>query len=141
MRLAVITLLAVGTIALATKLPAADPSSATVVTTVAEARLIDRLRAMAQPPEAAQVVLPARTEVAMATVPAAPVSPAETEKLVVVPVELNVRAEPNKGSAVLGQLKQGQAVEVAGRDHGWVQVATGDGVVGWANAEFMTSAN
>jgi uncharacterized protein YgiM (DUF1202 family) len=140
MRLALITLVAISTIAIATKLPAADGSSASIVTTAAEARLIDRLREMAQPPQLIEAVVPERAEVAMATTPAG-APRAEIEKLVVVPAELNVRAEPNKQGAVLGRLKQGDAVEVAGRDHGWVQVATADGTVGWASEQFMTTAN
>lgn len=140
MRMAVLALIAVGALASLTTLPAADsPPAAVAATTPAEARLIDRLRAMAQPPDTVPEPLRTRAEVAM-VVTDAPVAPQPAEKLVVVPPELNIRSEPNREAAILGRLSHGATIDVAERTDGWVRVS-GGGIDGWASAQFLATAH
>lgn len=140
MRMVVLTLVAVGALAFVTTLPSASGSTSPSTSTVAEARLIHQLREMAQPPAMAQE-LPRRTRVEVAmTAPAAPQPAAAVEKLVVVPAELNVRAEPSREAAIKGRLAHGDTIEVAERANGWVRL-TGGGLEGWANAEFLATAH
>ena len=97
MRMPVLALVAFGALGVATTLPAAVGSSPVPRTTatLAEARLIDRLREMAQPPDTTpDLPLRPRIEVAMAT-PAAAVQtrPRPLRRSSSFP-ELNIRLSP-----------------------------------------------
>jgi uncharacterized protein YgiM (DUF1202 family) len=121
-----------------------DPDSAVV--TLAEARLIDQLKEMATAPERtnvpiteASVVLTApRPTLATGTQLVADIS-SGSERLIVTSEALNVREGPSARANVLGRLLQGESVEVAGREGDWVQVATSNGVTGWASADYLAA--
>ena len=128
--------------------PATGDPATPVSQTVAEARLIDQLKEMATAPERANVPIIQASVILTAPRPTldtepqlvAELSTTASEKLVVVNTEaLNVRAGPSNTSNVLGRLMQGEAVEVAGRDGGWVRVATTEGVTGWAFADYLAA--
>ena len=54
------------------------------------------------------------------------------------PAKLNVRAEPNTTSPILGQLAAGEIVTVWALDNGWAIVQSVTGLTGWAAAQYMT---
>ena len=53
---------------------------------------------------------------------------------------LNVRTAPNTQAQVLGQLRKDQQVTVWALDAGWMIVQTGDGLTGWAAAQYLQVA-
>lgn len=140
--------LATGIYVAITPSPDASSEPRAGAATVAEARLIARLRDMAKPPvllaDAYAPASRATADLGAATPTGA--TPGETvvaavEVLTVNASALNVRAEPSSGSQVLGRLLQGETVEVAQRKNGWVEVANADGLVGWAHGDYLVSAN
>jgi uncharacterized protein YgiM (DUF1202 family) len=107
-----------------------------------EMQLISSLRELAQAP----VDLPASIAIVQREAAAAeplppPVKTADTdrpvERMIVTSSALNLRAAPSTDARVLGKLREGQAVEVGGRDGGWVEVATADGATGWAYSDYL----
>ena len=113
--------------------------------TRSEMQLITSLRALAQVPEGAATELPLRREVAAVdaappVVPVADDADEAAERMIVTSSALNLRAEPSSDAEVLGRLLEGDAVEVAGRDGGWVEVATADGATGWAYSDYLAVA-
>jgi uncharacterized protein YgiM (DUF1202 family) len=123
---------------------AEDPTQLAVVGgTHAEMQLIASLRELAQVPEGASEAR-VSLRAAAAAVPAAPPVAAEpeapAERMVVTSDALNLRSGPSTDAEVLGRLLEGEAVEVAGRDGGWVQVATADGATGWAYSDYLAVA-
>jgi hypothetical protein len=123
-----------------------DGTQAPVVAgTHAEAKLIANLRELAQVPEGLADVRvgfrapePATTAAAAQVVEVA-ATPA-IERMVVISDALNLRASPSSDAEVLGRLLQGEAVQVAARDGGWVQVGTTDGATGWAYSDYLAVA-
>ena len=136
-------LLGGGAYALATPGPQPTEPRASAAT-AAEARLIASLRALAAPPvltEDAYAARPLDTQAAPVPAPAETATAEAAEVLVVKPEALNLRAAPSKNGEVLGRLLQGESVEVAGRENGWVQVANAEGVVGWAHGDFLAATH
>jgi uncharacterized protein YgiM (DUF1202 family) len=122
---------------------AEEPAQATSVAAPrAEVQLIASLRELAKAPEAiATQEVAWRAPEPAAQVPAEPVIAAPSEELIVISEALNVRAGPNKTTEILGRLLHGEAVKVEARENGWVRVASASGVAGWANEDFLASAN
>jgi uncharacterized protein YgiM (DUF1202 family) len=125
-------------------LPRAEDTPVTMVGgTHAELELIASLRELAQVPEGASEAR-ASLRAAAAAVPAAPPVAAEpespAERMVVTSDALNLRSGPSTDAEVLGRLLEGDAVEVAGREGGWIQVATADGATGWAYSDYLAVA-
>ena len=52
--------------------------------------------------------------------------------------KLNVRAEPTKTAAIIGQLAPSELVTVWALSDGWAIVQASSGLTGWAVAEYMT---
>lgn len=110
----------------------------------ADARLIERLREMAQVSENVEtlrVALRAPTPdpgPARDPAPAAEIAKTPSQKLVVTTEALNLRAAPSSASEVLGRLLEGEAVDVARREGGWVRIAAADGTTGWAYGDYLT---
>ncbi len=125
--------------------PASGDGRHAATVTVAEARLIDNIREMATAPALSKVSI---LEVEVALTPPRPtldpepaLAPASgTRNLVVAAEALNLRASPSKSGEVLARLLQGESVQVAARNGVWVQVATADGVTGWANSDYLAEA-
>src|SRR5688572_33272420 len=123
-----------------------DPAQANAVAgTRAEVQLITSLRELAQVPEgAADMRVALLAPEPGVTQPAAPVAEVAAtpaaERMVVTSDALNLRARPSGDAEVLGRLLRGEAVEVAGREGGWVQVATADGATGWAYSDYLAVA-
>jgi hypothetical protein len=97
-------------------------------------------------PAAAKEVEPAITSAAtpapsVSTAAAAPsVPPAEAvpaEPKMMATLSLAVRSHPQKESAQLGALQQGEIVAIQGADHGWYLVTTSDGVSGWSWGKYL----
>jgi uncharacterized protein YgiM (DUF1202 family) len=129
--------------------PAQDPAQSAVVGgTRAELELIASLRELAQVPEGVRevrvlrrpAIAPAAAAAPATVAVAAPEPQAPAERMVVTSDALNLRSRPSKDAEVLGRLLQGEAVEVEGRDGGWVQVATADGATGWAYSDYLAVA-
>jgi uncharacterized protein YgiM (DUF1202 family) len=125
-------------------LPRAEDTPVTMVGgTHAELELIASLRELAQVPEGASEAR-ASLRAAAAAVPAAPPVAAEpetpAERMVVTSDALNLRSGPSTDAEVLGRLLEGDSVEVAGREGGWIQVATADGATGWAYSDYLAVA-
>jgi uncharacterized protein YgiM (DUF1202 family) len=114
-----------------------------------EMQLIASLRELAKAPvdAPASVILVQREAAAAEPLPP-PVrtAAAETtadrsiERMIVTSSALNLRAAPSTDARVLGKLREGQAVEVGGRDGRWVEVATADGATGWAYSDYLAVA-
>ncbi|MEO6395182.1 MAG: SH3 domain-containing protein [Devosia sp.] len=51
---------------------------------------------------------------------------------------LAVRARPEKGSAQVGALQQGEIVTVGSKNGGWILVTASDGESGWAYSKYLT---
>jgi uncharacterized protein YgiM (DUF1202 family) len=123
-----------------------DPAQANAVAgTRAEVQLITSLRELAQVPEGAAdmrvALLAPEPGVAQAAAPVVEIAATPAaERLVVTSDALNLRARPSSDAEVLGRLLRGEAVEVAGREGGWVQVATADGATGWAYSDYLAVA-
>jgi len=129
-----------------------ERSALTRSTTTAEVQLIASLRELARVDEDEE--RPVR-RVAAATPPldAAPPPPGpivtaaraessgdDAEILFVTAEALNLRAGPSSGSEVRARLLQGQKVQVAGNQGGWLEVTTPDGLSGWAYSQYLSQA-
>ena len=128
-------------------LPRAESPAENAATGVtrSEIELITSLRTLAQVPEGAGLEEPLRREVAAAETAPPVVPPADNrgegaERMIVTSSALNLRAAPSSDAEVLGRLLEGDAVEVASRDGGWVEVATADGATGWAYSDYLAVA-
>jgi uncharacterized protein YgiM (DUF1202 family) len=143
--LKILSLGALATLAALWLLPRAEDAaqSGVVGGTHAELELIASLRELAQVPEGASEAR-ASLRAAAAAVPAAPPVAAEpetpAERMVVTSDALNLRSGPSTDAEVLGRLLEGDSVEVAGREGGWIQVATADGATGWAYSDYLAVA-
>jgi uncharacterized protein YgiM (DUF1202 family) len=124
-------------------IPSPDVEARGAGGSLAEARMIDQLRTLARPPNRIESPLPdpAETTLAVAQLSAGATPRAAGDRMVVVPEALNVRSAPSTESEVLGRLLQGEAVDVAGREGGWVRIATANGTTGWASADYLAKAN
>jgi uncharacterized protein YgiM (DUF1202 family) len=124
-----------------------DPAQSTAPSVSrSEMQLISSLRELAQAPAdiPASTILVQREAAAAerlpAAVPGAAVAERSVERMIVTSSSLNLREAPSTDARVLGRLLEGEAVEVAGRDGGWVQVATADGATGWAYSDYLAVA-
>jgi uncharacterized protein YgiM (DUF1202 family) len=61
--------------------------------------------------------------------------------LVVTARSLNMRSQPNAGSALVGSYPRGALVEQVDKNGNWVLVRTEDEVTGWMYAGYLGSAN
>ena len=52
---------------------------------------------------------------------------------------LAVRAHPQKDSAQVASIEQGEIVVVGRKDSGWVLVTTSSGESGWAYGKYLTT--
>jgi uncharacterized protein YgiM (DUF1202 family) len=111
--------------------------------------LIASLRDLARVPKVAAAIAPVTpgppeaTAVGSASLEvaeAAPTPERAAEQMVVTVSSLNLRQGPSTATQVLGSLREGQTVQVAGRDGGWVQVATAEGATGWAFSDYLAVA-
>ncbi len=131
-------------------LPRADDTAAQYPVadlTRSEMELIASLRDLARVPKpTAPAATPARpVATAAGSAPlevaeAAPTPEPTAEQMVVTVSSLNLRQGPSTATQVLGSLREGQTVQVAGRDGGWVQVATAEGATGWAYSDYLAVA-
>jgi hypothetical protein len=146
-------LISLGTFALGATmlfLPRADDTAAQYPVadlTRSEMELIASLRDLARVPKpTAPAATPARpvataagsASLEVAEAASTPVQAAE--QMVVTVSALNLRQGPSTATQVLGSLREGQTVQVAGRDGGWVQVATAEGATGWAYSDYLAVA-
>ena len=69
---------------------------------------------------------------------AAAVAQAPAKPQMIAVVGLAVRAHPQKGSAQVAALDDGELVTVSGTQNGWVLVTTADGKSGWAYGKYLT---
>lgn len=65
---------------------------------------------------------------------------AERNLLVVTARSLNMRSEPNAGSALVGNYPRGARVEQVDKNGNWILVRTEDDVTGWMYAGYLGSA-
>lgn len=147
MVLRIIAFGALAAIGAAVLLPAGDglPARTAFAGTAAEVELIASLRELAQVPEGIEEVRVAllppdpgpQVIASSATAAETEVSGEAAERLVVASEALNLRSGPSIGAEVLGRLLMGEAVAVEAREGGWVQVATADGVTGWAYGDYL----
>jgi uncharacterized protein YgiM (DUF1202 family) len=130
-------------------LPRADDTAAQYPVsdlTRSEMELIASLRDLARIPKAAATAKPVQREATKAGAPSlevagiAAVPEPAADQMVVTVSALNLRQGPSTATQVLGSLREGQTVQVAGRDGGWVQVATADGATGWAFSDYLAVA-
>jgi uncharacterized protein YgiM (DUF1202 family) len=52
-------------------------------------------------------------------------------------LSLAVRSRPEKGSAQVGALQQGEIVEIKGSQHGWYLVTSSNGASGWSWGRYL----
>jgi uncharacterized protein YgiM (DUF1202 family) len=108
--------------------------------------LIASLRDLARVPKAAapatpvQPVATAAGSASLEVAEAASTPQQAAEQMVVTVSALNLRQGPSTATQVLGSLREGQTVQGAGRDGGWVQVATAEGATGWAYSDYLAVA-
>lgn len=54
---------------------------------------------------------------------------------------LNLRAGSSSGSAVIGQLENGEAVTVLGTEGNWTYIQTSEGIKGYCSSDFLVAEN